>query len=216
MKLAVVALDYDGTIAQRDTLDPSVRQAIAALRTRGVVVMLVTGRILAELRRVAGDLHFVDAVVAENGAVIHFPDSGHTTLLGSRVANQFLEELRNRGVGFGAGECLVDAAAADAPQLLNAIRSLELPLVLIFNGGRVMTMGQGVSKATGLHAALDRLRLSARNTLAIGDAENDHELLRLAEVGIAVSWGSPALRAAADITLDGPGPGAAAAAARVR
>ena len=66
-----------------------------------------------------------------------------------------------------------------------------------------MTMPQGVSKGTGLHVALDTLRQSARNTLAIGDAENDHELLRLAEVGAAVPWASPALRAAADLVLPG-------------
>ena len=47
----------------------------------GLTVVLVTGRILDQLRQVAGDLHFVDAVVAENGAVVHFPDSGYTTLL---------------------------------------------------------------------------------------------------------------------------------------
>ena len=88
------------------------------------------------------------------------------------------------------------------------IRSLELPLVLLFNGGRVMALPQGVSKATGLHQALDTLRLSPRNTLAIGDAENDHELLRLAEVGVAVEWGSEALRAAADVVLAGSGPAA--------
>jgi hypothetical protein len=67
-------------------------------------------------------------------------------------------------------------------------------------------MGQGISKATGLHAALDMLRLSARNTLAIGDAENDHAMLGLAEVGVAVEWGSAALRSAADVTLAGAGP----------
>jgi hypothetical protein len=83
-----------------------------------------------------------------------------------------------------------------------------LPLVLIFNKGRVMTMPQGVSKGTGVHAALDMLRLSARNMVAIGDAENDHELLRLAEVGIAVPWASAALRGAADIVLAGDAPAA--------
>ena len=68
-----------------------------------------------------------------------------------------------------------------------------------------MVLPQGVSKATGLHAALEMLRLSARNTLAIGDAENDHELLRIAEIGVAVSWG-PALRAVADLVVSGAGP----------
>jgi hypothetical protein len=82
--------------------------------------------------------------------------------------------------------------------------------VLLFNSGRVMTLSQGVSKATGLHAALDTLRLSAHNMVAIGDAENDHELLRVAEVGAAVEWGSPALRALADVVIPGSSPPAVA------
>lgn len=210
MNLFAIALDYDGTIALDDTVDPAVREAIATLRTRGIVVMLATGRILEQLRRVAGDLHFVDAVIAENGAVLHFPESGHTTFLAPPVPQALHDDLTRQGMSFSSGHSLVDAAAASAPALLDAIRRLELPLVLIFNKGRVMTMPQGISKATGLQTALGTLRLSARNTLAIGDAENDHELLRLAEVGVAVPWASAALRAAADVTIDGDGPRAVA------
>jgi hydroxymethylpyrimidine pyrophosphatase-like HAD family hydrolase len=206
VKLSVIALDYDGTVARGDVLDPSVREAIAAARTRGIVVLLVTGRILDELRRVAGDLHFVDGVIAENGAVMHFPDSGRTSALAPEMPQGFIAELRRRGIPFTAGQCLVDADANEGPRLLDAIRTLELPLVLIFNRGRVMTAPQGVSKATGLRLALDTLRLSARNTVAVGDAENDYELLRLAEVGVAVEWGSRALQASADIVLKGSGP----------
>lgn len=43
--------------------------------------MIVTGRRLDDLRRVAGSLDFVDGVVAENGALVHFPDGGLTTAL---------------------------------------------------------------------------------------------------------------------------------------
>ena len=59
MKLSVLALDYDGTIAQHDRLEPSVRQAIAAARSRGIIVLLVTGRILDELRRVRRTTFFL-------------------------------------------------------------------------------------------------------------------------------------------------------------
>ena len=211
MKLSVIALDYDGTVTRNDTLDPAVREAIAVVRSAGIVVLLVTGRILDELRRVAGDLHFVDGVVAENGAVLHFPDSGHTTVMAPTIPQGFVDELRRRGIPHQLGQCLVDGYANDAPRLLEVIRALELPLVLIFNAGRVMTMPQGVSKATGLHSALESLRLSAHNTIAVGDAENDHELLRLAEVGAAVEWGSRALREAADMIVTGQGPPAVAA-----
>jgi hypothetical protein len=210
MNLCAIALDYDGTIARNDVLDPSVREAIAAARAHGIAVLLVTGKILADLRRHAGDLHFVDGVVAENGAVLHFPDSGHTTSLAPRVLPAFTAELARRNIPFQAGDCLVDAGAAEAMRILDVIRDLELPLVLLFNGGRVMMLAQGVSKATGLHVALETLRLSARNAIAIGDAENDHEMLRLVEVGVAVEWGSAALRQAADVVLPGTGPVAVA------
>ena len=73
-----------------------------------------------------------------------------------------------------------------------------------------MTLPQGVSKATGLHAALETLRLSPRNTLAIGDAENDHELLRLAEVGAAVEWGSARCGPRPTSCSSGNGPAAVA------
>ena len=206
MKLSVLALDYDGTIARDDRLEPAVREAIAEARTGGIIVLLVTGRILSELRRVAGDLHFVDAVVAENGAVLHFPGSGHTSSLAPPVSDVFLAEVRARGIEVMPGQCLVDGAAVDAPRLLDVIRALEQPLVLLFNRGQVMILPQGVSKATGLRVALDMLRLSARNTVAIGDAENDHPLLQLAELGVAVEWGSMALRSSADVVVGGSGP----------
>ena len=41
------------------------------------------------------------------------------------------------------------------------IRYLELPLVLLFNRGRLMVLPQAISKATGLREALRTLRLSA-------------------------------------------------------
>ena len=211
MKLSVLALDFDGTIAHDDVVDAPVREAIAAARTGGITVLLVTGRVLDDLRRAAGDLHFVDGVIAENGAVVYFPDSDHTSLLGPPVVESFVAELRRRNIGCRPGQCLVDAHANDAARILEVIRALELPLALLFNRSRVMVLPQGISKATGLHAALKMLRLSARNMLAIGDAENDHEMLRIAEVGAGVEWGSTSLKSAADCVVTGSQPAAIAA-----
>lgn len=212
MKCTTLALDYDGTIAEHDRLDPGVRTAIASARSRGITVLLVTGRILDDLRRVtSGDLRFVDAVVAENGAVVHVPQSGYTNVLAPLIPPALLEGLRQDGIAFTAGQCLVDADANQSLRVVEVIRRLELPLVPIFNRSRVMILAQGVSKATGLRAVLDMLRLSARNTVAVGDAENDHDLLRPAEVGAAVAWGSASLKAAADVVVEGGGPSAVAA-----
>ena len=208
MKLSVLAFDYDGTIARNDRVPPSVLGAIADVRQRNLTVILVTGRTLDDLRRVAGDLHFVDCVVAENGALVHFPGSGQTTILAPLIPRAFVARLEQLAIPFGAGRCLVDADASTAHRLLDVIRDLEMPIVLVFNRSRVMALAQGISKATGLRAALDIFRATPRNTVAIGDAENDHELLRLAEVGAAVEWGSRSLQAEADLVITGDGPDA--------
>jgi hypothetical protein len=143
--------------------------------------------------------------------VIHFPGTGHTTVLAPPVPQAFVARLNELAIPFRVGQCLVDAEASSADRILDAIRELELPIVLSFNRSRVMALGQGVSKATGLGAALAVIRASARNTLAIGDAENDHELLRFAEVGVAVEWGSRSLQAASDFVIAGNDPSAVAA-----
>jgi hypothetical protein len=69
-----------------------------------------------------------------------------------------------------------------------------------------MVLPQGATKSRGLHNALRALQLSIHNTVGIGDAENDHDLLDACEVGVAVAWGSPALRAVADEVVEGSGP----------
>jgi len=209
MKFGVLALDYDGTVAREGILDPEVRIAIKEARARGIVVILVTGRILSDLKRVAGNLDFVDAVVAENGAVHSFPN-GQIRLVGHRPPQAFLDELRRRGIQFQVGECIVETDAASAPQILEMIRKLELQFVLLFNRSRLMVLPPAISKRTGLQEVLNVLRLSAHNTIGIGDAENDHDLLSACEIAVAVSWGSPALQKDADEIVRGDGPRAVA------
>ncbi len=209
MKFRVLALDYDGTIAQEGVLNPEVRSAIQEIRAREIAVILVTGRILSELRRVAGDLGFTDAIVAENGAMLAFPNGQARSLFRPPPAG-FFDALRHRGIDFLAGDCVVETDAYNAPQVLEVIREMELPLVLQFNRSRLMILPQAASKGTGLRVALTSMRLSAHNAVAIGDAENDHDLLASCELGVAVGWGSLALQREADLVLPGNGPAAVA------
>jgi hydroxymethylpyrimidine pyrophosphatase-like HAD family hydrolase len=81
MKFSVLALDYDGTIARDGRAHPAVLEAIREARARQIVIVLVTGRIMSDLRRVLAEQGLFDAIVAENGAVLAFP-SRRTRLLG--------------------------------------------------------------------------------------------------------------------------------------
>jgi hypothetical protein len=168
-------------------------------------VVLVTGRILSDLMQAADDVQFVDAVVAENGAVLAFPN-GQSRLLGKSPPRVFTEELQRRGIEFTVGQCILEANPALDQRILEVIRFLELPLALLLNRGRLMVLPQAISKATGLHEALRTLRLSSHNAIAIGDGENDNDLLAACELGVAVSWGSQTLQRDADEVIQGTGP----------
>lgn len=88
-------------------------------------------------------------------------------------------------------------------KVLQAIRDLGLELQVIFNKGAVMVLPSAVNKATGLVKALCDLGLSRHNTVGVGDAENDHALLDLAECGVAVANALPVLKERADLVLEG-------------
>jgi hydroxymethylpyrimidine pyrophosphatase-like HAD family hydrolase len=210
MRLRALALDYDGTLAEDGVLHPGARAAIEEARERGLVVVLVTGRILADLRERVGSLELFDAVVAENGAVVAFPQAERSAHASAQCPASLVAALQARGVTARAGECVVETDAAACGTVLQVVRELELPLALHFNRGRLMVLPLAISKATGLQQALRSMRLSPHNAIGVGDAENDHELLAACEIGAAVAWGSRALREAADVVIEGQGPPAVA------
>jgi hypothetical protein len=205
MKFTVLALDYDGTIAEHGRLSHDVRSAIGEARARGIVTVVVTGRMLADLREASGDLSWADAFVCENGAVVARGD-GSVRLLAPPVSTEFRAALTAAGVVHRAGECVIEADASDAPAILERIRARAEPLSMHFNVSRVMVLPHGVCKSAGLRDVLRTMRLSSHNVLAIGDAENDHDLLEMSEVGAAVAWGSALLKRRADVIVPGRGP----------
>ena len=87
--------------------------------------------------------------------------------------------------------------------MLQAIRELGLNLQITFNKGAVMVLTAGISKASGLHAALDRLGISALDCVGIGDAENDLPFLDACGMTVAVANAVPALRERADLITEG-------------
>jgi hypothetical protein len=87
--------------------------------------------------------------------------------------------------------------------VLETIRDLGLELQVIFNKGAVMVLPAGVSKASGLAAALAELGLSAHNVVGVGDAENDHAFLSACECAVAVANALPTIKERADVVTAG-------------
>lgn len=210
MKPRVLALDFDGTIAEHNAINMDAAAAIREARDAGLLAVLVTGRILRDLDALFQDPPPFDAIVAENGAVLRLPNSLSPIPLSQEPEPHFLAELNRRGIPYQSGQCVVGTDADAAPHIVEIIRRLGLPLAITFNLDRLMVLPHGVSKASGLQEALWRLRASVHNAVAIGNAENDHGLLEVCEIGAAVAWASDALKRSADEIVPGDGPGSVA------
>ncbi|MGH7278470.1 MAG: HAD hydrolase family protein, partial [Candidatus Rokuibacteriota bacterium] len=179
--------------------------ALARVRESGRKLILVTGRVLPELREVCPDLDAMfDVIAAENGAILYRPGRREVQPLGEPPEPRLVEALRRHGVPFVLGMSVIQTTEVHATACLAAIRETGLERTLIFNKGALMLLPGGVTKETGLTAALEVLELSPHNTVGIGDAENDHAFLARCECAVAVADAIPALRERADYVTRGP------------
>ena len=204
----VAALDLDGTLTSKDGhLWPEALDAIDQGRRAGLVVALVTGRIAEELKAEFPEIaDHVDALVLENGAVAVI--GGNARLLSAPVDVALDAALADRDVTYRRGEVLVAIEGGDAATVLDVIGRLGLDCQLVRNRNSLMVLPAGVTKGSGLGAVLTEMNLSPRNTIAVGDAENDLSMFKIAEIGAAVADAVPSVQGHADLVLvheDGAG-----------
>jgi hydroxymethylpyrimidine pyrophosphatase-like HAD family hydrolase len=204
MRYRAFATDYDGTLATHGGVDEPTLAALRRLRQTGRKLVMVTGRELDELLGVFPHADLFDRIVAENGALLYRPEGREERPLAERPPEAFVAELQMRGVApISMGRVIVATWEPHETTVLDVIRDLGLELHVIFNKGAVMILPSGVNKATGLATALDELGISPGDTVAIGDAENDHAFLESCGVGVAVSNALPALKERADFVTAG-------------
>lgn len=199
-----LASDYDGTLAHHGTVSRETLAALDRLRATGKKFVLVTGRELEELKLVFPQIGLCDLVVAENGALLYWPQNGQIKLLAEPAPLKFAEELRARGVPVSVGRVIVATVEPHEVAVLRTIKEMGLELEMIFNKGSVMVLPTGINKATGLREGLSRLGLSTRHVIGVGDAENDHAFLRICGCGIAVANALPILKERADFITARP------------
>ena len=199
VNIHVFATDYDGTIAEGNRVSEATARALERVRATGRKLLLVTGRMLPDLQAVCPELErMFDAVVAENGALVYFPERREMRTLGDAPEPALIAALERRGVVFAVGGAILATEASFAEAALAAIQETGVERTLVFNKGALMLLPGGVTKGTGLAAALAALELSPHNMVGIGDAENDHAFLSMCECAVAVADAVPALRERAD------------------
>jgi phosphoglycolate phosphatase (TIGR01487 family) len=200
MPMLALACDYDGTLASHGQIGPATRQALLEYKKSGGKIILVTGRLLEDLRAACPELGLFDFVVAENGALLYDPDTLETQSLAEPPANVFLNRLRERKVQpLSFGHVIVATVETHVEVVTSIITEMGLALDIIFNRESLMVLPRGLNKATGLKLALERLGVPARSVVGVGDAENDAAFLKMCGVSVAVANGIPSIREAADM-----------------
>jgi HAD superfamily hydrolase (TIGR01484 family) len=209
MRYLALASDYDGTLTTSGTLASETIKALERLRASGRRTIVVTGRRLEDLRSACPRLDLFDCIVAENGAVLYWPDSRDTVALSQPPPAVFTEALRQRGVTpLVSGHVVVATHHPHERSVVEVIHELGLELQVIFNGDAVMVLPSGVNKGSGLERALRKLGLSPHEVVGIGSAGNDHSFMELSECAVAVVNALPAIKAKASFStrsVDGAG-----------
>ncbi len=190
-------------------VDRQTTLALKRLKETGRHLILVTGRLLADLQRTYSDWELFTLIVAENGATLYEPSTdeqsaGTETVLADPPPPEFAELLKRRGVAYlEVGKVIVSSLEEYKEIILETIAELGLELQIIFNKGSVMVLPSGINKAIGLQAASKKLGVSLHNVVGVGDAENDHAFLKACERSVAVANALPSLKERSDLILNG-------------
>jgi hydroxymethylpyrimidine pyrophosphatase-like HAD family hydrolase len=202
MRYLCLAADYDGTLATHGKVEQEVIDALYRLKASTRQLILVTGRVLDELKVVFPGYEIFDRIVAENGALLYNPATKEERLLGERPPESFITELHHQVKPLSVGKVIVATWEPHHITVLEAIKKEGLELQVIFNKGAVMILPAGINKAKGLKETLKELNISLHNVVAVGDAENDNAMLQAAECAVAVSNALPAVQHNADWVTD--------------
>jgi hydroxymethylpyrimidine pyrophosphatase-like HAD family hydrolase len=212
VRFSALACDYDGTLAFQDRIGPEALAALEHARQAGLRLVLVTGRTFFDLTRVCERLDLFDGVVAENGGVLYFPRAGILRDQAPPPPPRLLAELDHRGIWYQVGRVIVATARADETSVREALAATRVTLELVYNRTALMLLPQGVSKGTGVRQVIRELGLSPHDVLALGDAENDHELFDVCGFAGCPGDAVPTLQERADWVFPGKNGRAIAAA----
>lgn len=199
--------DIDGTITDRHRrIHTGAIERIRELCDQGIMVVLASGNTSCFMDALSKMIGTQGAFIAENGGVYRTGYTGPLQILGNQVlSRQALDAVTEFYARSGITLDLYSptyrfadlAFARTVP--VDEVREIvrELPVDVVDTGFAIHLQARGVTKGLAFLNLAAALGLDPSDFLAVGDAENDIELLRYAGIGIAVSNAPPAAAAAA-------------------
>jgi Cof subfamily protein (haloacid dehalogenase superfamily) len=149
------------------------------------------------------------SIIAYDGDLLYTTDLTDRVIELHEVYGEPLSKEISSIAAISAGVHKILVLDEDADKLTNVVRPLLESLAAAHNATVTQALPTnlellpgGCSKALGVEKLCEKLGIDPRvELLALGDAENDAEMLRMASIGVVMGNGSPAARAAGDIVL---------------
>ncbi len=206
MEIEAIAIDLDGTLT--DNKRRLNCDAVNALRKLKIPVVLATGNIPCFARTAAKLIGVSDIVIAENGGVVRFKYDGEDIVLGNKEkCYKALDVLKEH-----YEIILLDEEYRKSELCLRRTFSIDEALKLIDGMGvRIIDSGfayhivdENVGKGKALKFIAEKIGIEIEKFAAIGDSENDIDLIETAGIGIAVANADIKLKKVADIVTTKP------------
>ncbi len=204
MAYQVLASDYDGTLSLHGQVPAEAIAALQRWKATGRQFVLVTGRLIEQLREVFHHMHLCDLIVAENGGIFYLPATQQQHIVGEPPPPALVQALRERGAEpLVVGQVMVATRQPHDATVREVLQELGLAWEIIMNRREVMLLPAGVHKASGMRAAFAHMGYALEATVGVGDAENDYDLLDSCAYRVAVANALPALQQHVDLVTQG-------------
>ncbi len=200
-KPKAIAVDIDGTLTdKRRALN---LRAVEALRKVKIPVVLSTGNISCFARAAAKLIGVSDIVICENGGVVRFSYDGRDIILGDK--NKCIRALKELEKYFDVE--LLDFEYRKSEVCLRRTFDINVAREILRGFGvKIVNSGfayhiidENVNKGRALKFIAEKLGIDVKDFAAIGDSENDIEMLKVAGFGIAVANADEKLKEIADL-----------------
>jgi phosphoglycolate phosphatase (TIGR01487 family) len=214
--LRAVVTDVDGTLTdRRRRINTAAIEAIRTLVDAGITVVFASGNTVCFMDSLSKMIGTDGTIIGENGGVYRRGFSGPLHIAGDRkVCLEAFEVLRDyfsrKGVElelYSAQYRFADVAFArnvDPAEAQAVVQEQALPVRVLDTGFAIHLQPPGVSKGAAMRELAIEMGLSTSEIIAVGDSENDIEMLAAAGVGVAVANANPATRMAADLVTTKP------------
>ncbi len=194
--VSAILMDFDRTLTDRPgVVRKSVLNYLKKVKKPRV---LVTGRNYRYVLGLEKKLPFFDAIVAENGAVIRFPEKKETIFIDSEQMADARRKLKKALFSVNAGKIIVSTEAKNSGKIKRFLGKSLKELAFKKNIDNVMVSPKEADKKRGVLFALQQLNLEPEKTVIFGDGENDVDLFNVPGFRVAVANAVPKLKALAD------------------